>query len=87
MFSVVFLAWMQLAELGKAVSGRTVISRHKDYAFYRPAVVSLARVIMDIPFMFIQVTIFSIIVYFLGDLDREVSKSVHRFTQFNFRGT
>jgi len=87
LLSVVFLAWMQLAELGKAVSGRTVISRHKDYAFYRPAVVSLARVVMDLPFVFIQVTIFSIVVYFLSDLDRDVSKSVHRFTQFNSKIT
>jgi ATP-binding cassette subfamily G (WHITE) protein 2 (SNQ2) len=87
LFSVVFLAWMQLAELSKAVSGRTVISRHKNYAFYRPAVASLARVIIDLPFILIQVTIFSIIVYFLGDLDREASKSVHYFTQFNSRST
>lgn len=35
-FSIVFLGWLQLSELLKAVSGRVVIARHKEYALYRP---------------------------------------------------
>ena len=35
-FSILFLGWLQLSELLKAVSGRVVIARHRDYAFYRP---------------------------------------------------
>lgn len=36
-FSILFLGWLQLSELMKAVSGRTIIARHNDYAFYRPS--------------------------------------------------
>jgi ABC-type multidrug transport system permease subunit len=60
-FSILFLGWLQLGELMKAVSGRTIISRHGDYAFYRPSAVVIARVLQDFPLLFVQVIIFSII--------------------------
>jgi ABC-type multidrug transport system permease subunit len=44
--------------------------RHKDLAFYRPSAVVIARTILDIPLILIQCAIFSIIVYFLGQLTR-----------------
>lgn len=58
----------------KAVSGRTIIARHDDYAFYRPSAVVIARVLQDIPMLFFQVIPFSIIMYFLTGLDVDVSK-------------
>ncbi|RYC63566.1 hypothetical protein CHU98_g2638 [Xylaria longipes] len=73
-FSIVFLGWLQLTELIKAVGGRAVAARQKDYAFYRPSAVSLARVIVDFPVLFVQVVIFGIIMYFMTNLDRDVSK-------------
>ncbi|KAI0404625.1 ABC-2 type transporter-domain-containing protein [Xylaria palmicola] len=73
-FSIVFLGWLQLTELAKAVSGRAVAARQKDYAFYRPSAVTLARVITDFPVLFVQVVIFGIIMYFMTNLDRDVSK-------------
>lgn len=73
-FSIVFLGWLQLTELAKAVSGRAVAARQKDYAFYRPSAVSLARVITDFPVLFVQVVLFGIIMYFMTNLDRDVSK-------------
>ncbi|KAI1109563.1 ABC-2 type transporter-domain-containing protein [Nemania sp. NC0429] len=73
-FSILFLGWLQLAELLKAVSGRAVAARQKDYAFYRPSAVSLARVIMDFPVLLVQVVIFGIVMYFMTNLDRDVSK-------------
>jgi ATP-binding cassette, subfamily G (WHITE), member 2, SNQ2 len=45
----------------KAVSGRTIIARHNDYAFYRPSAVVIARVLQDFPMLFVQVIPFSII--------------------------
>ena len=42
-FSILFLGWLQLTELMKAVSGRVVIARHREYAFYRPSAVVMAR--------------------------------------------
>lgn len=58
----------------KAVSGRTIIARHDDYAFYRPSAVVFARVLQDLPLIFIEVIPFSIIMYFITGLDVDVSK-------------
>ncbi|KAG4442743.1 hypothetical protein IFR05_001760 [Cadophora sp. M221] len=73
-FSVVFLSWLALGELMKAVSGRTIIARHDDYAFYRPSAVVVARVVQDFPLILMQVIPFSVIMYFLTGLDVDVSK-------------
>lgn len=73
-FSILFLGWLQLSELMKAVSGRHVVKRHEDYAFYRPSAVSLARVLQDFPLILAQVIPFSIIMYFMTGLDLDVSK-------------
>lgn len=54
-FSILFLGWLQLSELMKAVSGRNVVKRHEDYAFYRPSAVVIARVLQDFPLLLAQV--------------------------------
>ena len=68
-FSLIFLGWMQMAELMKAVSGRVVVARHEQYAFYRPSAVVLGRVLTDIPLLLPQVAVFGIVMYFMADLD------------------
>ncbi|KAI1076620.1 ABC-2 type transporter-domain-containing protein [Whalleya microplaca] len=73
-FSILFLGWLQLTELMMAVSGRAVVARHRDYAFYRPSAVSIARIVQDIPVIFVQVCIFCVIMYFMANLDVDVSK-------------
>ena len=73
-FSIVFLGWLQLTELMKAVSGRVVMDRQREYAFYTKSAVTLARVLLDLPFILTMVIPFTIIVYFLTQLDVSVSK-------------
>ncbi|KAI9876194.1 MAG: hypothetical protein M1830_007061 [Pleopsidium flavum] len=73
-FSILFLGWLQLTELMKAVSGRVVVARHKEYAFYRPSAVSIARVVTDLPLLIVQVVIFTIIMYFMTNFDLDASK-------------
>lgn len=73
-FSILFLGWLQLTELMPAVSGRAIIQRHKDYAFYRPSAVAIARVVVDFPVIFTMVVIFTLIVYFMTGLDVDASK-------------
>ena len=73
-FSILFLGWLQLTELMKAVSGRVVIARHREYAFYRPSAVVMARVLADFPLILVQTVIFTLIMYFMTNLDRDVSK-------------
>lgn len=73
-FSILFLGWLQLTELMKAVSGRPVVARHQDYAFYRPSAIAVARVISDFPVILVQVCIFSVIMYFMTNLDVDAGK-------------
>lgn len=73
-FSILFLGWLQLGELAKAVAGRDVIARHKEYAFYRPSAVSLARVLADFPVLLVEVVVFGIIMYFMTNLDLTAGK-------------
>lgn len=73
-FSILFLGWLQLTELMKAVSGRAITARHNDYSFYRPSAVVIARVLQDLPTLFVQVSLFSIIVYFMTGLDVSAGK-------------
>ena len=73
-FSILFLGWLQMTEMMSAVSGRVIINRHRDYAFYRPSAVSIARVVIDIPLIFAMVVPFTLIVYFMTGLDVDVSK-------------
>lgn len=72
--SILFLGWLQLGELMKAVSGRTIIARQKEYAFYRPSAVVIARILQDFPLILLQVIPFSIIMYFLSELTVSASK-------------
>ncbi|KAL2131391.1 hypothetical protein VTI74DRAFT_5147 [Chaetomium olivicolor] len=73
-FSIVFLGWLQLAELMKAVSGRAIVARHKEYAFYRPSAVTLARALTDLPVLIAQVIVFGILMYFMTGLDLHPGK-------------
>lgn len=73
-FSVIFLGWLQLAELMKAVSGRAIVARHKEYAFYRPSAVTLARALTDLPLLIFQVIVFIVVMYFMTGLDVDAGK-------------
>ncbi|CBF71034.1 hypothetical protein AN6581.2 [Aspergillus nidulans FGSC A4] len=73
-FSILFLGWLQLTELMPAVSGRAIVARHKDYAFYRPSAVAIARVVVDFPAILCMCIPFTIVVYFLAGLDATASK-------------
>lgn len=73
-FSILFLGWLQLSELMAALNGRSVVARHRDYAFYRPSAVAVARVVTDFPVVFVMVCIFTVIMYFLSSFDAEVSR-------------
>ncbi|ORY86958.1 ABC drug exporter AtrF [Protomyces lactucae-debilis] len=72
--SILFNGWLALAELGPAVGGRAIIARHKEFGFYRPSAVSLARVVSDLPLLLIQIIPFTLIMYFLGSLQRTASQ-------------
>ncbi|ATY61789.1 ABC drug exporter [Cordyceps militaris] len=73
-FSILFLGWLQLSELIRAIAGRDVIERHKEYAFYRPSAVNFARILADFPLLFVEVVVFGVILYFMCNFDLDAGK-------------
>ncbi|OAA66038.1 ABC drug exporter AtrF [Cordyceps fumosorosea ARSEF 2679] len=73
-FSILFLGWLQLSELIRAIAGRDVIRRHREYAFYRPSAVTFARILADFPLLLLEVAVFGVILYFMCNLDLDAGK-------------
>ncbi|KAI5303915.1 hypothetical protein KEM56_007064 [Ascosphaera pollenicola] len=73
-YIILFNCLMALAEISAAFEYRPVVQKHRMLSMYRPAAFALAQVFADIPQIFVQITIFDIIVYFLSGLSRTASQ-------------
>ncbi|KAJ2720377.1 ATP-binding cassette transporter snq2 [Coemansia sp. Benny D115] len=69
-FALLFNSLTAQAEIPKAITGREVVYKHKSFAMYHPAALSLAQTVVDIPFMILQIVLFSCILYFSTGLER-----------------
>jgi ATP-binding cassette, subfamily G (WHITE), member 2, SNQ2 len=70
--SLLFNAFQAFGELPSTMLGRPIVNKHEAYTFYRPSALWLAQIIIDMTFASAQIVIFSIIVYFMTGLVREV---------------
>jgi ABC-type multidrug transport system permease subunit len=66
--SLLFPALISLSETTAAFSGRAVLAKHKAFSMYRPSAVALAETIGDFPIIFVQMVIFTLIIYFMTGL-------------------
>ncbi|KZT54856.1 hypothetical protein CALCODRAFT_437933 [Calocera cornea HHB12733] len=71
--SVLFMALLLNAldafgELPTTMMGRPILWKQTAYAFYRSSALPLASTIADLPFSFIRMTIFDIIIYFMAGM-------------------
>ncbi|OAF55666.1 hypothetical protein VC83_07698 [Pseudogymnoascus destructans] len=73
-FMLLFNALLALAELTAAFQSRPIMMKHKAFSFYRPAAYAIAQVVIDLPLVLIQVTIFDLVVYFMSNLQRTPSQ-------------
>ena len=71
---LLFNALLALAELTSAFSSRPILLKHKSFSFYRPSAFAIAQVVVDIPLVFVQVTLFDLVVYFMSNLARTPSQ-------------
>jgi ABC-type multidrug transport system permease subunit len=69
-FSLLFNTLVALTELTDAFSSRPILLKHKAFTFYRPAAYALAQLAADVPVVFIQVTCFDLIIYFMTNMAR-----------------
>ncbi|EXM18559.1 hypothetical protein V3481_018957 [Fusarium oxysporum f. sp. vasinfectum] len=75
--SLLFNCLLAQSEVTDSFSGRPVLAKHRSFAFYHPAAWCLAQIVTDIPILLFQVSVFSLIVYFLVGL---TSSAGHFFT-------
>ncbi|RHZ45989.1 putative ABC transporter [Aspergillus thermomutatus] len=80
-FILLFNALLAMAELTASFESRPIMLKHKSFSFYRPSAYALAQVVVDVPLVFIQVTLFELVVYFMANLSRTPSQF---FIQFLF---
>ncbi|KAJ1649609.1 ATP-binding cassette transporter snq2, partial [Coemansia sp. RSA 25] len=73
-FALLFNSLAAQAEIPKAITGREVVYKHKSFAMYHPAALSFAQTVVDIPFMILQIIVFSCILYFATGLERTAAQ-------------
>jgi len=58
------------AEMPTQMVGRPIFFKQTSYKLFRPAALSLANTLADLPFSAIRILVFNIIVYFMANLRR-----------------
>jgi ATP-binding cassette subfamily G (WHITE) protein 2 (SNQ2) len=69
--ALLFNAFQAFSELGSTMTGRSIVNKHKAYAFHRPSALWIGQIIVDQAFAASQIMVFSIIVYFMTNLVRD----------------
>ncbi|KAL5594056.1 hypothetical protein BROUX41_001108 [Berkeleyomyces rouxiae] len=67
-WSMLFHSLVAMSETLNTFSGRSILAKHKEFAMYHPAAFCLAQIAADVPILALQVTVFSVIVYFMTNL-------------------
>jgi ABC-type multidrug transport system permease subunit len=67
-FALLFNSLLAMSEVTDSFSGRPVLAKHKSFALYHPAAFCFAQITADIPVLLFQVSIFSIVLYFMVGL-------------------
>ena len=66
--SIVFNVFIAQSEVTDSFVGRSVLTKHRSLAFHHPAAWCFAQIICDIPITLLQVTFWSLPVYFMVGL-------------------
>lgn len=73
-FPVLYFLLESMSETTASFMGRPVLARHKRFGFYRPTAFCIANAITDIPIVLMQVSCFSLIIYFMSGLQMDAGK-------------
>ncbi|KAF5699728.1 ATPase [Fusarium mundagurra] len=76
-FAILANSLIAMSEVTDSFTGRPVLLKHKAFAMYHPAAFCIAQIAADIPIILLQVTLFSLIEYFMVGL---TSSAGHFFT-------
>jgi ABC-type multidrug transport system ATPase subunit len=67
-FALLFNSLLAMSEVTSSFSGRPVLAKHKSFALYHPAAFCIAQIAADIPVLLIQISHFSLVLYFMVGL-------------------
>ena len=73
-FPVLYFLLEGMSETTASFMGRPILVRHKRFGFYRPTAFCIANAITDIPVVMVQVTLFSLVLYFMSALQMNAGK-------------
>ncbi|KAJ5537442.1 hypothetical protein N7513_010628 [Penicillium frequentans] len=73
-FPVLYFLLESMSETTGSFMGRPILSRQKRFGFYRPTAFCIANAITDVPVVIIQVTCFSLILYFMAALQMNAAR-------------
>lgn len=73
-FPVLYFLLESMSETTASFMGRPILVRHKRFGFYRPTAFCIANAITDIPVVMLQVTCFTLIIYFMSGLQADAGK-------------
>ncbi|KAL2867650.1 putative ABC multidrug transporter [Aspergillus lucknowensis] len=68
-FALLYNSLLAMAEVTESFQGRPVLIKHKAFAYFHPAAFCIAQIAADIPVLIFQVSIFSIVLYFMVGLE------------------
>ncbi|KAF7561005.1 hypothetical protein G7046_g3143 [Stylonectria norvegica] len=74
LFPILYFLLESMSEVTASFSGRPILIRHKRFGFYRPTAFCIANAITDIPMVMVQVTCFSLILYFMSAMQTDAGK-------------
>ncbi|KAI0347995.1 ABC-transporter [Trametopsis cervina] len=71
MFAALLTSCLEtFSELPATMLGRPILKKQTSYSFYRPSATVIANTVADMPFSFVRITIYNIIIYFMAGLAR-----------------
>lgn len=73
-FPIIYFILESMSETTGSFSGRPILARHKLFGLYRPTAFCIANAITDIPVVLLQISAFSLIIYFMSALQMDAGK-------------
>ncbi|KAE9980928.1 hypothetical protein EG328_011946 [Venturia inaequalis] len=66
--ALLYNSLLAMSEVTDAFFGRPILAKHKNFAYFNPAAFCIAQIAADIPILFFQVTVFTIVLYWMTAL-------------------
>ncbi|QDS72894.1 hypothetical protein FKW77_007666 [Venturia effusa] len=66
--ALLYNSLLAMSEVTDGFFGRPILAKHKNFAYYNPAAFCIAQIAADVPILFFQVTVFTIVLYWMTAL-------------------